>query len=124
MVERARVIPAPSAASPGLSPFFGWLVLWGGAAALVAYYVLYESLHFCMHVPRDRWLERTWLFRWLDAHHHLHHQYAFKNLNVVLPLADWLLGSLIPVPVENRLSATRKEQTLSRRVRKESAYPG
>lgn len=109
----------------GLAHFFGWSVWGGGAAALLSYYVLYEYLHFCMHVPRDRRLERMWLFRWLNAHHHLHHQYAFKNLNVVVPLADWLLGSLVPVPVENRLNATtRTEQTPSRRVHRGSVIPG
>jgi hypothetical protein len=104
----------------GLAHFFGWSVFWGGAAALVAYYILYEYLHFCMHVPRDRWLEGTRLFQWINARHRLHHQYAFKNLNVVFPLADWLLGSLIPAPRDNRLSATEKQQTLSQKAHRES----
>ena len=81
--------------------FFGWTAFWGGLVALASDYVLYEYLHWCMHVPQDRWLERTWVFRWLNAHHHVHHLYAFKNLNVVLPLADWVMGTLIPTPAEN-----------------------
>lgn len=80
---------------------FGWSAFWGGMAALSWNYALYEYLHWCMHVPKDRWLERTWVFRWLNAHHHIHHQYAFKNLNVVLPLADWVMGTLILAPAKN-----------------------
>jgi sterol desaturase/sphingolipid hydroxylase (fatty acid hydroxylase superfamily) len=64
-------------------------------AALGVYYSLYEYLHFCMHVPRERRLETTAWFRWLDAHHHMHHKRHLNNLNVVLPLADLVLGTLI-----------------------------
>jgi len=64
-------------------------------AALGSYYFLYEYLHFCMHVPRMRWFETSAWFSWLDAHHHQHHQRHFNNLNVVLPLADFLFGTLI-----------------------------
>jgi hypothetical protein len=86
----------------GLRHLFGWPVFWGGLTAVVLYYALYESLHWCMHVPRNRWLERTTVFQWLNAHHYLHHRYAWKNLNVVLPLADWLLGSLVRVEATSR----------------------
>jgi hypothetical protein len=71
-------------------------IFFGGMAALGFYYFLYEYLHFCMHVPRERWLESTVWFRWLDAHHHMHHKRHLKNLNVVLPLADLFFGTLIP----------------------------
>jgi hypothetical protein len=81
--------------------FFGWPAFFGGLLAMVTDYVLYETLHWCMHVPQDRWIERTWVFQWLNAHHHYHHLYPFKNLNVVLPLADWVMGTLIPVPAKN-----------------------
>jgi hypothetical protein len=89
--------------------FFGWAAFWGGLVALASDYVLYEYLHWCMHVPQDRWFERTWVFRWLNAHHHMHHLYALKNLNVVLPLADWVMGTLIPTPAENPSFEQRKE---------------
>ena len=81
---------------------FLWLVqkltgipsIWGGIAAIVAYYGFYESIHYVMHVPRDRWIERTRLFRFLNEHHRLHHKDPNTNLNVVLPLADLLLRTL------------------------------
>jgi hypothetical protein len=92
----------------GLGYFFGWPVFWGGLIAESSYYALYESLHWCMHVPGDRWIEKTWAFQWLNAHHYLHHRYAFKNLNVVFPLADWVLGSLVPAVARNSLSLTQE----------------
>jgi hypothetical protein len=68
----------------------------GGMAALGWYYFLYEYLHFCMHVPKERWVESTAWFHWLDAHHHMHHKRHLSNLNVVFPLADLLFGTLVP----------------------------
>jgi hypothetical protein len=70
-------------------------ILSGAVMALALYYGLYEYLHYCMHVPKRRRLEKTAWFRWLDSHHHMHHRRHFNNLNVVLPLADILFGTLI-----------------------------
>ena len=81
----------------GLSYFFGWSFMAGGLAPMFVYYFLYESLHWCMHVPRNRLIEQTRMFRYLNAHHYLHHRYAYRNLNVVFPFADWILGTLMPV---------------------------
>ena len=83
-------------------------IFFGGMVALGLYYFLYEYLHFCMHVPKGRWIEKTAWFSWLDSHHHMHHKRHFNNLNVVLPLADLVFGSLVPardriqVPVRPR----------------------
>ena len=86
--------------------FFGIWIFFGGMAALGLYYFLYEYLHFCMHVPKGRWLEKTGWFCWLDAHHHMHHKRHLSNLNVVLPLADFILKTLVParerVPAQKR----------------------
>jgi hypothetical protein len=68
--------------------------IWGGVAAIVVYYGLYEGMHYVMHVPRDRWLEKTRVFRFLNDHHRLHHKDPKTNLNVVFPLADLLLRTL------------------------------
>jgi hypothetical protein len=81
-------------------------ILFGALSAIAAYYSLYEYLHYCMHIPKGRWLEKTGWFRWLDSHHHMHHKRHFNNLNVVLPLADIVFGTLIPrnqhLPVPDR----------------------
>lgn len=71
-----------------------WLIL-GAAVAFVAYYGAYEYMHWCMHLPKARRLERSWLFLRLNGHHLLHHRYMHKNFNVVLPLADLCFGTLL-----------------------------
>jgi hypothetical protein len=69
--------------------------VWGGALAVCAYFGVYESIHWAMHVPRAaRVLGRLRAYRFLDAHHRAHHKHLLSNLNVVLPLADLVLGTL------------------------------
>ena len=43
--------------------------------------------------PSERWFEQTWAFRWINAHHLQHHRKHNTNLNAVLPMADFLLGT-------------------------------
>ena len=86
----------------GLLPFV--LVAWltgkwgipvGAALASSSYYGAYEYMHWCMHLPRKRNVERSGIFFRLNGHHLLHHRYMHKNFNVVLPLADLCLGTLL-----------------------------
>lgn len=68
------------------------------AVVCVAYYGVYEYIHWCMHLPRNhpmRLVERFSWFRRLNGHHLLHHRYMHKNYNVVLPLADLCFGTLL-----------------------------
>jgi len=67
----------------------------GTFAATCLYFVAYEYLHWCMHVPGKRRLERNGIFFRLNGHHLLHHRYMNRNFNVVLPLADLLFGTLL-----------------------------
>jgi hypothetical protein len=67
----------------------------GSVVAMGSYYGLYERIHWCMHLPKARRVEKSWLFRRLNGHHLLHHRYMHKNFNVVLPLADMCLGTLL-----------------------------
>jgi hypothetical protein len=72
-----------------------WGLLCGTAIACTLYYAAYEYMHWCMHLPKKRHVERSWIFFRLNGHHLLHHRYMHKNFNVVLPLADLLLGTLM-----------------------------
>lgn len=72
-----------------------WGFLCGAAIACTIYYGVYEYLHWCMHLPKKRHIERSGIFFRLNGHHILHHRYMRKNFNVVLPLADALLGTLL-----------------------------
>jgi len=86
----------------GLTPFavLSWVIgEWsfalGGLLAFAGYYATYEYIHWCMHLPKARRVEKPWWFRRLNGHHLLHHRYMHKNFNVVLPLADLILGTLM-----------------------------
>lgn len=86
----------------GLVPFFWaafftgqWGILCGAAPACCAYYAAYEYMHWCMHLPKRRSVERSGIFFRLNGHHLLHHRYMGKNFNVVLPLADVCLGTIL-----------------------------
>lgn len=72
-----------------------WGFLVGGTLACSAYYGAYEYMHWCMHLPKKRSVERSGIFFRLNGHHLLHHRYMGKNFNVVLPLADLCLGTLL-----------------------------
>ncbi len=72
-----------------------WSTLIGAVAAFACYYGAYEYMHWCMHLPKARRLERSRVFQRLNGHHLLHHRYMHKNFNVVLPLWDLCLGTLM-----------------------------
>lgn len=89
----------------GIQAATGLPVFVAGMTALAAYDVLYEILHGCMHDqprcrnwPGGQWIEKTRTFRWLDALHRIHHRDPLRNLNVVFPAADFVLGTHQPVP--------------------------
>lgn len=76
-------------------PLGQWSFALGGLLAFAIYYGTYEYIHWCMHLPKARRVEQPRLFRKLNGHHLLHHRYMHKNFNVVLPLADLCLGTLM-----------------------------
>jgi hypothetical protein len=83
----------PFAVVAWLTGNWGWLA--GSLPSFALYYGAYEYIHWCMHLPKARRLEQAWVFRRLNGHHLLHHRYMHKNFNVVFPLADFLLGTLM-----------------------------
>lgn len=76
-------------------PFHRWDMTLGMFIAFSAYYATYEYMHWCMHLPKARRVERSWIFYRLNGHHLLHHRYMHKNFNVVMPVADFCLGTLL-----------------------------
>jgi len=72
-----------------------WAILTGAAPVCALYYAAYEYMHWCMHLPKRRPVERSGIFFRLNGHHLLHHRYQNKNFNVVFPLADLFLGTLL-----------------------------
>jgi len=81
----------------GIASYFArrWGIVCGSFIGAGCYYGAYEYIHWCMHLPRKRNVERSGIFFRLNGHHLLHHRYMHKNFNVVFPLADLCLGTLI-----------------------------
>jgi hypothetical protein len=72
-----------------------WLLPIIGGICATLYFVAYEYFHWLMHDPKNRILERSRIFHFINGHHVLHHKFDDNNLNVVFPFADWLLGTLL-----------------------------
>lgn len=78
----------------------------GAVAAFVIYYAAYEGLHAIMHVPR-RWprLRSARIVTWLNRRHYQHHINPRTNLNVLIPIADYIWGTERPLPAERQAAA-------------------
>lgn len=104
-------MPLPILTHVPVLVLLGWLVSAPAAAgafgALVLYQTTYEYIHYCMHVPSGRLIERSRVFQWLNAHHREHHRKLNANLNIVLPLADLLFRTRSRGPVSGVASAAR-----------------
>jgi len=76
-----------------ISPAVGWLF----AASAVGYYLSYEWLHFCHHLPPGHPVARLPVMARLRRHHQAHHDPSLMgryHFNITLPLGDWLFGTL------------------------------
>lgn len=84
---------------------FEWItgisIVVGGSLAILSYLLMFDFLHWTFHVPNNHVYEKLGPFRWIKRHHLLHHKYQNRNLNVVFPLADLVLGTLVTKPREN-----------------------
>lgn len=78
----------------------------GAGLAFTLYYISYESLHAIMHVPSKwRWLYKTSVMVWLNRHHYQHHLDPRTNLNVIIPIADYVWGTKRLLPKEHYVYA-------------------
>ena len=65
-------------------------------ATAMGYFLAYEWLHFCHHLPADSPAARIGVLRRLRAHHLAHHDPARMNswnFNISFPICDWLMGT-------------------------------
>lgn len=91
-----------------LGPNVGWLVLITEAS----YVLSYELLHLSYHLPEGHPVRRIGLIRRLGEHHSRHHEPRLMrkwNLNVTIPLADWVLGTMAPKELLGKIRASRPE---------------
>jgi hypothetical protein len=66
-------------------------------ATAMSYFLTYEWLHFCHHLPARGLVARIGFLRKLRAHHQAHHDPALmnsRNFNITFPICDWLFRTL------------------------------
>jgi hypothetical protein len=68
-----------------------WAVVFVGCVLL--HHWIWNKIHLEMHKPEGRSFSHWPAYKFLARHHFLHHQYPSKNFNVVVPLADYVLGT-------------------------------
>ncbi len=95
----------------------------GGLTATILYFVIYEYMHWNMHVPRGHFVERFRWFQFLRKHHHLHHKYFQKNFCVLVPLADAVFGTLITDASIARKKAEREAAIANGQIVEERNRP-
>jgi len=63
---------------------------------MIGHYMVYETFHFCCHVP-DNWFVRNVPFvNTIRRHHIAHHNMGIMmhvNMNLTFPVADWAMGT-------------------------------
>jgi sterol desaturase/sphingolipid hydroxylase (fatty acid hydroxylase superfamily) len=63
----------------------------------MGYFLTYEWLHFCHHLPEDHPLARVAVLHRLRLHHQAHHDPALmntQNFNITFPICDRIFGTL------------------------------
>ena len=91
-----------------------WSMLAASVVTMSLYYAGYEGFHYLMHKPALPFIMRTRWFRFLEHHHRIHHVHMDRNLNVLLPLADLVLGTLVTEAVTSA-PTPETARTLARR---------
>ena len=59
------------------------------------HHFIWNKIHLEMHKPEKRFFSDWPAYKFLAGYHYLHHRHPDKNFNVVLPLADYVLGTNI-----------------------------
>ncbi len=99
----------------GMPPSLPIAALSAAVLTLILYYAAYEGFHYLMHRPMIAWIERSRPFRFLERHHRIHHVHMGKNFNVVVPLADLVLGTLLLRDPEAPRTTPAAARTIARR---------
>jgi hypothetical protein len=61
---------------------------------MIGHYMVYETFHFCCHVPDNWFVRKMPLVNTLRRHHIAHHNMGIMmhvNMNLTFPIADWAL---------------------------------
>src|SRR5581483_3282802 len=110
-----------------LGAAFIWAPMWllstntvflvGGVLATIIISNLFITVHDAIHRPGTHpWMEARGWFHFLDDHHYIHHVDTEANVNFLLPLADWLYGSLRRELTEEEISRYGSKEVAKSRV--------
>jgi hypothetical protein len=58
------------------------------------HHLIWNHIHLNMHRPVPRFFDEWPIYKYLTRHHYLHHVHPDKNFNVVLPLGDFVFGTV------------------------------
>jgi hypothetical protein len=63
---------------------------------MIGHYLVYETFHFCCHVPENRFVRHAPFINTIRRHHTAHHNMGIMmhvNMNLTFPIADWAMGT-------------------------------
>jgi hypothetical protein len=63
---------------------------------MIGHYMVYETFHFCCHVPDNAFVRNMPFVSTIRRHHIAHHNMGIMmhiNMNLTFPIADWALGT-------------------------------
>jgi hypothetical protein len=63
---------------------------------MVAQYLMYETFHYCCHCHENWFVRNMPLINTIRRHHTAHHNMGIMmkyNMNLTIPIADWVMGS-------------------------------
>ena len=63
---------------------------------MIGHYMVYETFHFCCHVPENSFVRSMPFVNTIRRHHKAHHNMGIMmhvNMNLTFPVADWAMGT-------------------------------
>ena len=85
-------IPAALALAWLINANAGYILL----VAMVGQYLIYETFHYCCHVHENWFVRNMPCVNTIRRHHTAHHNQRIMmdiNMNLTVPIADWLMGT-------------------------------
>ncbi len=79
-------------ASLAINPNAGYVVF----ITMIGHYMVYETFHFCCHVPENWFVRNMPFINTIRRHHAAHHNMGIMmhcNMNLTFPVADWAMGT-------------------------------
>jgi hypothetical protein len=63
---------------------------------MIGHYMVYETFHFCCHVPENAFVRNAPFINTIRRHHTAHHNLGIMmhfNMNLTFPVADWFMNT-------------------------------